>query len=183
MIDDKRIEDFFRGLEELRASQAKTDAQLEKTDAQLAKTDAKVAKLAELYGNEANNQGDVAEEFFYNTLVDKQSLAGVKYDFVGKNWQHDIGKVKDEFDIVMVNGKDIALIEVKYKAHDRDLDKLITKKIENFRILYPMYASYNIHLALAAFHINEELKERALEEGVIVIQRKGDTIESFVRAA
>jgi hypothetical protein len=37
----------------------------------------------------------------------------------------------------MVNEKDIAIIEVKYKAHEKDLEKLLTKKQENFRELLP----------------------------------------------
>jgi len=41
-------------------------------------------------------------------------------------------KVEDEYDIVMINGKDIAIIEVRYKAHESDLEKLLTKKHENF---------------------------------------------------
>lgn len=138
--------------------------------------------MGKLLGNISNNQGDVAEEFFYNSLEHNKDLAGVHYDYVGKNWQHDMNKVRDEFDIVMVNGKDVAIIEVKYKAHKADLDKLLTKKYENFKILYPMYKDYNHHLGLAAFHINQDLKEEALEQGVIVLQRKGDVVETFVKA-
>ena len=43
------------------------------------------------------------------------------------------------------------LIEVKYKAHKNDVEKLITKKYENFKILYPEYKYYNHHLGLASF--------------------------------
>ena len=45
-----------------------------------------------------------------------------------------------------------------------------------------MYKDYNHHLGLAAFHINQDLKEEALEQGVIVLQRKGDVVETFVKA-
>ena len=55
--------------------QKKTDAQLNRTDAQLAKTSAKVDKVAEMYGGMANNQGDVAEEFFVNAL--KKNLSSM----------------------------------------------------------------------------------------------------------
>ncbi|MFW6308342.1 MAG: hypothetical protein ACOC08_06865 [Campylobacterales bacterium] len=170
------VTETFKGIKELKESQVKTDAQL-------AKTDAKLNKVAEMLGNIGNNQGDVAEEFFYNTLADKKVLAGVRYDFVDHNWRHRVGNVTDEFDIVMVNGEDVAIIEVKYKAHDRDLDKLINKKYKNFKLLYPQYRDFKHHLVLATFNINEELKERALEEGVVVLQRKGDTVETFIKAA
>ncbi len=211
------ITQAFRGIQELRETQSKTDAQLAKTDAQLAKTDAQLAKtdaqLAETakemretfkgmretfakmrensdrvdekltrmgihLGNISNNQGDVTEEFFYNSLKDKQDLAGIHYDFIDKNMSRSSGKIADEFDIVMVNGRDVAIIETKYKAHEKDLEKLITKKYENFKKLFPIYKDYAHHLALASFHINEDLKEKALEQGVIVLQRKGDVVET-----
>lgn len=73
----------------------------------------------------------------------------------------------------MVNGKDIAIVDVKYKAHEADLEKLITKKYENFKILYPTYKDYNHHLALASFHINEELKEKALKRGHSPSKKRG----------
>lgn len=79
----------------------------------------------------------------------------------------------------MVNGKDVAIIEVKYKAHEKDLKKLITKKYENFRILYPMYKDYKHHLALASFCASDELKEEALSLGVSVLQRRGKIVKSF----
>ena len=186
-MTDKELRDLiaetFEGIRELKEAQLKTDAQLAKTDAQLAKTDAKVAKLAELYGNASNNQGDVAEEFFYNSLKEKKSLAGIHYDFVDYNWSTRVGTVQDEFDIVMVNGKDIAIIEVKYKANDKDLEKLLTKKIENFKLLYPLYKDYNHHLGLASFHMNKDLIERALEKGVVVLQRKGDVMETYLKVS
>ena len=134
-------------LKELIASLAiKSD----RLDAQQSETDAKLNRVAEMLGNIGNNQGDVAEEFFYNSLKSKFDLAGVHYDSMEKNVLKSIKGTQDEFDIVMINGEDVAIIEVKYKA---------------------------------AFHINEELKERALEEGVIVLQRKGDVVETFVSVA
>lgn len=179
-MTDQELRDLvaqtFKGISELREEQAKTDAQMKKTDE-------KLERMGIHLGNISNNQGDVAEEFFYNSLEEKKDLAGVHYDYVDKGWLNRVGQIKDEFDIVMVNGKDIAIIEVKYKAHKADLDKLLTKKYENFKILYPMYKDYNHHLGLATFHINQDLKEEALNQGVIVLQRKGDVVETFVKAS
>jgi hypothetical protein len=89
-------------------------------------------------------------------------------------------KIEDEFDIVLVNGKDVAIIEIKYKLHQKDIDTLLNKKIVNFRKLYPEYKDYNHHLGLASFKINDDLKQEALSNGVMVLQRKGDVIESFL---
>ncbi|MFZ2969338.1 MAG: hypothetical protein WA080_09830, partial [Sulfuricurvum sp.] len=151
-----------------------------KTDEQMNRNEAKLTKMGVLLGNISNNQGDVAEEFFYNSLEDKKDLSGIHYDFIDKNWKSSTKNLRDEFDIVMVNGKDIAIIEVKYKAHEKDLEKLLTKKQTNFKELFPIYKDYTHHLALASFYMPPELKEKALENNVIVLQRKGDVMETFL---
>jgi len=143
-------------------------------------TDRTVAKVVKMLGNMGNNQGDVAEEFFYNSLESKPSLAGINYDFIDKNITRSKKGLRDEFDIVLVNGADIAIIETKYKAHTSDIEKLVTKKFENFKKLYPEYKNYTHHLGLASFNINEDIKEVASKNNVILLQRKGDIIETIV---
>ena len=106
----------------LEASQEKTDEQMKKTDEQMKKTDEQMKetqitlkKVAKLVGNISNNQGDIAEEFFYNSLADKPILNGVHYDFIDKNAHRSKNKIEDEYDILLVNGNDIAIVEVKYR--------------------------------------------------------------------
>ncbi len=81
---------------------------------------------------------------------------------------------------MLINGKDVAIIETKYKLHERDLDKLLNKQYPDFQKLYPEYANYKHHFALASFYIDDELKDEALEKGVIILQRKGDLVDTFL---
>ena len=131
-------------------------------------------------GSISNNQGDVAEEFFFNTLAAKPKVADVTYDSIEKNLNKSQGSLQDEFDLVMVNGTDVLVIETKYKAHKSDLDRLLNKKFPNFKQLYPQYKDYQHHLGLASFHINDNLKEQALNKNVIVLKRKGKVIEASI---
>ena len=167
------------------AQLAKTDAQLAKTDAQLAKTDAKLDRLAdkldrlaEMYGGVGNSQGAVAEEFYYNSLKADPVLGGVRFDFVDKNITRSHAGLEDEFDLLLVNGRAVFVVEVKYKAHPNDLRRLLDDKAASFRHLFPEYADREQRLVLAAFHVHDELKRAALAQGVTVLQRKGDLIES-----
>ena len=137
-------------------------------------------ELGEMVGGISNNQGDVAEEFFFNTLAAKPKVANVTYDSIEKNLNKSQGSLQDEFDLVMVNGTDVLVIETKYKAHKNDLDRLLNKKFPNFKQLYPQYKDYQHHLGLASFHINDNLKEQALNKNVIVLKRKGKVIESSI---
>jgi len=176
-MTDKELKELVASLaignKELREAQAKTDEQMEKTDK-------KLDKIAKMVGGISNNQGDIAEEFFYNTLASKPKLAGINYDYIDKNVTRQRKNLRDEYDILLVNGKDIAIIETKYKAHIRDVEKLINRKYENFKKLYPEYKDYNHHLALASFYINEDVKDMALDNNVMLLQRKGDIIETII---
>jgi hypothetical protein len=165
---------------ELKESNLRLEASQEKSDRRLDKLIASNKKLGKLVGNISNNQGDIAEEFFWNTLSSNPILAGIKYDFSTKNAHKRVGDIEDEYDILLVNGKDIAIIETKYKAHTSDIQKLVNKKYENFKKLYPEYKDYNHHLGLASFNINEDVKEEAMKNSVILLQRKGDLIETIV---
>ena len=72
-------------LAKLVASKQKTDEQIAKTDVQLAKTDAKLDRIAEMLGGVSNNQGKIAEEFFYNSLKQNPVLVGKQFDSVFRN--------------------------------------------------------------------------------------------------
>ena len=164
----------------------KTDEQMKKTDEQMKQTDRKfqetqeeIKKLSQYIGNIGNNQGDIAEEFFYNSLHHRK-VGGIMYDFIDKNITRKKDDIEDEFDIVLVNGRDIAIIEVKYKAHPRDLQRLLHKKYTNFKKLYPEYKNYKHHLGLASFYMSDDLKEEALSNQVMILQRKGGIIETIL---
>jgi len=172
-------EQLAQAMLELKASQEKADRRME---ASQEKADRRLDKIAKMLGNIGNNQGDVAEEFFYNSLESNPSLAGINYDFIEQNAHRNKKGLRDEYDILLVNGTDIAIIETKYKAHTSDIEKLVNKKYENFKKLYPEYKEYNHHLGLASFYINEDVKEMASKNNVILLQRKGDIIETMLPA-
>ena len=144
----------------------------------MAKTDAKLRELAEMYGGLGNSVGEAAEEFFYNSLEADPVLGGVRFDSVLKNVTCSRAGLQDEFDLLLVNGREVLVVEVKYKAHENDLRRLVEKKAANFRRLFPEYADHEQGLALAAFRVHDKLKSEALERGVTVLQRKGDVIET-----
>lgn len=161
------------------AQLAKTDAQLAKTDVQLAKTDAKLNRLADMYGGVGNNQGRVAEEFYYNSLKHKLELNGIQFDFIEKNVTRSKGDIEEEYDLLLVNGKDVFIVEFKYRVHPKDIDCLLGRKQANFIKLFPEYQDYTIHLAIASFAIEEDVKRMALEQGVTVLQRRGHIVETL----
>ncbi len=155
----------------------KTDEQMKKTDEQMKKTDEKLERIGIYLGNVTRNQGDVAEEFFFNSLVNQPHLGSIYFNEITTNMKRHRGNIQEEYDLFLTNGDAIAIVEVKYKAHPNDLDKL-DRKIKNFKLLFPIYEDYKLYGALAGFYINDDTKNEALTRGYFVLQRSGDLIHT-----
>lgn len=166
-----------KALQELIAQMDRTDKRMERTDRRLERTDKKLERIGILAGNISNNQGDVAEEFFFNSLAKDNRLGNIRFDDITKNMEKRRGKIQEEYDLFLTNGDAIAVVEVKYKAHLNDLDKL-DRKIRHFKQLFPIYRDYKLYGALAGFHINDEAKSEALRRGYFVLQRRGEIIQA-----
>jgi hypothetical protein len=158
-----------------------TDEQMKATDEQIKRNDKmlteKLERMGITLGNIGKNQGDVAEEFFFQSLIKDNHLGKIRFDDVVKNMEKHRGKIQEEYDLVMTNGNAIAVVEVKYKAHTQDLDKL-DRKMKHFKQLFPIYQAFKQYGAIAAFHINDDAKEEALRRGYFVLQRSGDLVHT-----
>ena len=168
----------------LAVAQKVTDEQMKRSEELVAslaiaqqESTRKLDKLGELYGNLGKNQGDVAEEFFFNSLLKDNHLGSVHFDDIFTNMGSHSGQMQEEYDLVMTNGDAIGIVEVKYKAHENDLDKL-DRKMKNFKKLFPWFKDYRQYGAIASFHINEAAKKAALSKGYFVLQRSGDVVHT-----
>jgi len=174
---DEQMKSTGKEIQELKDFQKEVSEQIKQTGEQMKRTDEKLERIGITLGNVTNNQGDVAEEFFHNSLVDNLHLGALQFDDIGKNMHKQRGKLQEEYDIVLTNGNAIAIIEVKYKAHKNDLDRL-ERKIANFKTLFPVYKDYKLYGAMASFHFNDEAREETLNRGYFVLQRKGDVFNT-----
>ena len=89
------------------------------------------------------------------------------YDILGRFIQTDLPDDtvrKDEYDIVLYNHSSVAIIDVKFKAHENDVAKTL-KKAETFRILCLDYKDFKIYLGLAfmSFYFEGVLEARKHE--------------------
>lgn len=158
----------------LAVAQKETGEQMKRNDKMLTE---KLERMGINLGNIGQNQGDVAEEFFFQSLIKDNRLGKIYFDDVVKNMEKHRGQIQEEYDLVMTNGDVIAVVEVKYKAHKNDLDKLV-RKMKHFKQLFPIYQSFKQYGAIAAFHINDDAKQEALRRGYFVLQRSGDLVHT-----
>jgi hypothetical protein len=149
----------------------------EKLNAQMARTDARLDKVAKLVGNINNNQGDIAEEFFYCNFKKNPKLGDIQFDSVSRNLNNHLGDIQEEYDLVLINGDTLALIEVKAKAHINDLEKLVNRKLVNFPKLFHVYKNFRLYAGIATLVTNQDLIERARELGLFLLTQNGKHAE------
>ena len=152
-----------------------------KLDEDLAKSrkefDEIIKKLSEQIGGIGNNNGDVAEEFFYNGLANKMSIGKFRFDSIGKRVKEKRKNIEDEFDIILTNSNTVVVTEVKYKFHPDEVGKLLSKKIPNFKKLFPNYKNFKIYGAIAALSLPDDTKNIAIEKGFFVLTQSGENIK------
>jgi len=169
---------------------AETRQQIEKTSRQMAETDKKLKELGIHVAGITDSNGMFAEEYFFNSLENKLEFAGVSFDNISRDFNlmrksKDGKRVRDQFDVVLLNGDAVALIEIKYKGRKDDLSKMINQKITNFKYLFPQYAKHKIYLGLGGFSFEKNVAREAEKLGIGLLKQVGETIEyqtDWVRA-
>jgi len=148
----------------------------EKTDKYREDYERRMKKMEETMGAWANNIGSFAEEYFSTSFEDgKQNFFGEKFDEMETNLKGIKKGYRDEYDILLINGKSVGIIEVKSKAHENDVSKVL-KKAKTFRINFPEYANHQAYLGLATLVFYPELEQLCIDEGIAVIKLVGDTV-------
>jgi hypothetical protein len=186
-----QMKETDRMIQEVRAAQKETDRQIKETAVaqketalQMKETDRRWEKMSEKWDDMKekvsginDNIGHHAEQFFQDIFAETLTFAGKKYDKMIPNLECK-GKVPcGEFDIVLVNGKDIAIIEAKNRIHPNYLKKLVEEKVAQFRRFFPEYKNRKLYLGIAGFSFSKTVPEIAKKYGVGIIKQVGKSIE------
>ena len=166
---------------EKRQAEYEKQRAIDKAEAQKSMEDLKntIKETNRLLGNHGNNLGDIAEEYFTNSIKEgKTNIFGEKFDEIRTNYPKTNDEkmiVEDEYDILLINGKSICIIEIKYKANEKDIPSVL-KKAETFRKNFPKYKNHKIYLGLATMAFYDELEAKCKENNIAMIKQVGDTI-------
>jgi len=156
---------------------AESKAEMEKT---LKETSLAVKELSRNIGGISNSNGEMAEEYFYNSFKADTTFANEKFDRVEKNAKATRDGIEAEFDIILVNGKSAAVIEVKYSAKPDNIqiDNLI-ERVDIFKKLYPEHKNHNIYLGVAAMSFKSGLETKLHKAGIATIKQIGKKMVVF----
>jgi len=179
---DRILRDTARIVKETSLQMKETDRIVKETSLQMKETDRVVKEVSRQLGGMGNSKGEFAEEFFYNTLEKTMTFAGVHFDQISDKFARNIvmpdrTEKRAQFDIVLLNGDSIALIEVKYKAEKEDVEEMIKEKLPNFRFLYPEYENYKLYLGLGSMVLRDHIIQEAKKLGIGLMRQDGDAVE------
>jgi uncharacterized protein YdcH (DUF465 family) len=163
---EKSREEWDRKMAESCAEREKSQADYEK----------RMKKFEETMGSWSNNHGSFAEEYFFNSFENgRQIFFGEEFDEIEKSAKGFKKGFKDEYDILLINGKSVGIIEVKFKAHQNDIPKVLGKA-KTFRENFPYYANHQVYLGLATLVFYPELEQECINQGIAVVKQVGDTV-------
>ena len=154
--------------------QAETDRLIKETGLQMKETDRQMKKVFQKMGSWDYNHGCFAEEYFFNSFENgKNNFFGENFDKIMKNK----GGVEtdDEYDILLINGQAVGIVETKFKAHVNDIPKVL-KKANTFRLNFPKYENHKVYLGLASMAFYPKLEEECVKQGIAIIKQVGDSV-------
>ena len=157
---------------------AETNRQMAETDRKMAATDRQISRLEKMIGGVSNNNGLFAEEYFYSSLDQGEKiLLGERFDKLIKSKiiEDEDNRTRGELDIILINGKSVAIIEVKFRVRDKHVDRVL-QKVKPFRKKFPEYQNHKVYLGLASMVFDEDIENKCKENGIAVIKQVGDSV-------
>jgi len=136
----------------------------------------RMKNLNEHMGGVANSQGLFSEEYFFNSFkYGRLNLFGEEFDEIWRNERSGKKGSKSEYDLLLINGNTVGIIEIKFKAGREYITELI-KKTSTFRVNFPQYQNHKLYIALAAMVFDARLELECIKEGIAVIKQVDDTL-------
>ena len=184
-----RMEEIFAEREKENAEREREYAEYKKENAEREKEYAEYKKRSEWEWNELKkhlrgitlNRGREVEDNLFYAISQSMTFAGVKFDVIDRNKQINDENLKTltDFDIIMINGDSVALIEVKADVESRDVRDLIGRKKRIFRERLKMFDNHKLYLGIGGELFDNDAIEEAKANGVGVIRVVGEKVEFF----
>jgi len=173
----KKQKEEYRIWKEKFARTEKAIAETSKTlDEKFDRQEKLFAQTREQIGGISRSNGEFCEEYFINSFKENPIFLGEKFERVLEYHKPEPVVINDEYDLILRNGSTVVLIEMKYKAGTDDVGKMFSK-LHTYRANFPMFKDYKIYLALASFRFPKPVRLKAAEEGIVLIEQRGDKIE------
>ena len=159
---NQQIQRTDQQIDKLSAGQKETNQQIQKTD----------KKLQTFIGESGNGWGKLGENLVKGSLAQRLKERGIQVERVLTNVKNKF----TEFDLVVINGKEVVVVEVKASLDPSDVDEF-AEDIKNFKIWWPEFKDKTVYGAMAfLIKSNRQAHSLAQKKGFFVIEATGDVI-------
>ena len=147
---------------QLKANMAETDRQMKETD----------KKLNKFIGETGNRWGALGENLVEGNLAKKLKERGIAVEKAFTRMKAPQG----EFDIIVINGKEIVVVEVRCTLDPSDVNEFV-EKMKKFKMIMPEYKDKTVYGAMAfLMNVSRNSDTKAEKQGFFVIKATGDVI-------
>jgi len=166
---DKKIEEIKQQLKEI-------DKIVKELAEDRKRTDRMTKELFEDIGEISN--GEMVEKAIFNALGQNMMFAGIDFEYILSQKKRNTSlNLEIEIDALLVNSTMLALIETSYRVDKKDVLKLATDKLVDFKKLFPEFNNHKIMLGIGGMSFENDAIIAAKEKGIGIIKIVGDKVE------
>ncbi|MDR1256694.1 MAG: hypothetical protein LBJ86_02995 [Spirochaetaceae bacterium] len=152
---------------------------MKETDKRMKETDRLIKENGRQLGDVHNRVGELVEHIILPNILKKVEPLNFKFKHVRKRFKFTDKnyRVIAEADILLINGEDIMIIEVKTVLKVKDVDDHL-KRLERIkREAFPPDESRRFIGCVAGAVADETVKNYAHKKGLYVLEQSGDTLK------
>jgi hypothetical protein len=165
-------EEADRRLQELDRKFQETDRLL-RTQSEVA--DQRIGTLNKKLGKLDNRLGEFVEGFVRPAVLRLFQARGLAVREVHPDIEVEREEEGMQIDLLVVNGAEAVLVEVKSKLTQADVDEHI-ERLDKFKRLMPRYADVRALGAVAAMVVPREVGQYAYRQGLFVLAQSGESV-------
>lgn len=152
-----------------------TDRKFQETDRLMKDTDRRLKQLNEQLGKLGNRLGEFVEGLVKPAVVRLLQERGIDVHEVYPDVEVDRGEEGIQIDLLVVNGAEAVLVEVKSKLAMADVNEHL-ERLGKFKRLLPRYADMRAMGAVAAMVVPKDVARYAYRQGLFVLAQSGESV-------
>ena len=163
--------------EDIRRFLAELSLQSRETDRRMQETDRRMRELQRQLGKLGNRLGDFVEDMVKPAAVRlfQERNIPVHHVFPNAVARNDSGEAVMEVDLLVVNGDHAIAVECKSRLTTSDVDEHI-ERLGRFKSAFPQFSDKQLHGAVAAMGVPEEVVRYAERLGLYVLVQADDDV-------
>ncbi|MBF0422739.1 MAG: hypothetical protein HQL73_07085 [Magnetococcales bacterium] len=173
---DRMMQETDRKMQETDRKMQETDRKMQETDRKMQETDRIVKQVSRQIGQLGGRLGEFVEGLVKPACISMFRARGIPVDEVYSRVIRELENQRVvEIDLLAANT--VAAIPIEVKSHLRVEDvRHHLARLDQFKSLFPRYASCQVYGAVAGMVIAAEADQFAMNQGLFVIVQSGESV-------